>query len=53
MTLTHQYLQIKYFSECNMKCQLDNNVMRIPKLENNQSKEKSIRQNVKKRNLLK
>jgi len=26
----HQHLHIKYFSECNMKRQLDNNVIRIP-----------------------
>jgi len=53
MTLAHQHLQTKYFSECNLKYQLDNNVMRIPKIGNNWSKGKSIRHNVEKINLLK
>jgi len=33
--LTHQHLQIKYFSEYDRKCQLHNKVIRIPKIGNN------------------
>jgi len=45
ITLIHQHLWIEYFGKRNMKCQLNNNVMRILTIENNWWKGKSKRHN--------